>query len=42
LLANFVGAKATVIIGGLGTLAIVAAWMTLFPQLRRVQRLDTR
>ncbi|HVY00509.1 MAG TPA: MFS transporter [Pseudorhodoplanes sp.] len=40
LLANFVGAKASVVIGGLGTLAIVGMWMALFPRLRAVDRLD--
>jgi MFS family permease len=42
LLANFVGAKASVVLGGIGTLAIVGLWMTLFPQLRRVDRIDHR
>jgi hypothetical protein len=28
-----------VVLGGLGTLAVVAAWMKLFPPLRRVDRL---
>src|SRR5690606_16184598 len=42
LLANFVGAKASAVLGGLGTLAVVAAWMALFPQLRRVDRIDQR
>jgi MFS family permease len=41
-LANFVGAKAAVVIGGAGTLAIVALWMVWFPQLRKVERLDNR
>jgi MFS family permease len=38
-LAAFVGAKASVLIGGVGTLAVVAVWMKLFPQLRDVKRL---
>jgi MFS family permease len=42
LLANFVGAKASVVLGGIGTLAVVALWMALFPQLRRVDRIDQR
>lgn len=42
LLANFVGARASVVIGGAGTLAVVALWMALFPQLRRVDRIDQR
>ncbi len=39
-LANFVGAKASVLIGGLGTLAVVGLWTVLFPQLRRADRLE--
>jgi MFS family permease len=42
LLANFVGAKASVVIGGVGTLAVVGLWMALFPQLRRIDRVDRR
>ena len=34
------GAVASVLIGGIGTLLIVALWMRLFPQLLRVDRLD--
>jgi MFS family permease len=32
------GAVASVIIGGVGTLAVVGLWMWLFPQLRKVDR----
>jgi MFS family permease len=39
-LANFAGAKASVVIGGAGTLAIVALWMMVFPRLRSVDRID--
>jgi hypothetical protein len=42
LLANFVGAKASVVLGGVGTLAIVALWMAIFPKLRAVDRIDRR
>lgn len=34
------GAVASVLIGGIGTLLVVALWLKLFPQLRRVDRLD--
>ena len=33
------GTVPAVVIGGLGTLAVVAAWMALFPPLRRIDRL---
>ena len=34
------GPVAAGVIGGLGTLAVVALWMAAFPSLRRIQRLD--
>ncbi len=34
------GTVPAVVIGGLGTLAVVGAWMWIFPSLRRVDRLD--
>lgn len=34
------GTVPAVVIGGLGTLAVVGAWMWMFPALRRVDRLD--
>jgi MFS family permease len=34
------GAVASVLIGGIGTLLIVALWIRLFPQLLRVDKLD--
>src|SRR2546423_380281 len=37
-----VGAVPAVLIGGLGTLAIVAIWMRLFPDLARVDRLEAK
>jgi len=40
LTAQFLGAKASVVLGGLGTLAVVALWAWLFPALRRVHRPD--
>ena len=38
--AALVGVVPSVVIGGCGTLAVAAIWMWLFPELRRVQRLD--
>jgi MFS family permease len=40
-MAAMFGAFASVLIGGIGTLLIVALWMRLFPELLRVNRLDT-
>lgn len=40
MLAGLVGPVATGVIGGLGTIAVVLVWMRIFPELRRVQRLD--
>ena len=34
------GTVPAVLIGGLGTLAVVAVWWFLFPGLRKVDRLD--
>lgn len=43
LLASLVGAVASVVIGGVGTLAIAGLWMRLFPGLRHRERLvETR
>jgi len=39
-MAAMFGAFASVLIGGIGTLLIVALWMRLFPSLLRVDRLD--
>ncbi len=39
-LAQAVGAQATVVGGGLATLIVVALWSVLFPSLRRVDRFD--
>jgi MFS family permease len=39
-MAAMFGAFASVLIGGVGTLVIVALWMRLFPSLLRVDRLD--
>ncbi|HVZ68878.1 MAG TPA: hypothetical protein VG891_05400, partial [Rhizomicrobium sp.] len=39
LTAAWFGTVPAVVIGGAGTLAVVAAWMVLFPPLRRVDRL---
>ncbi|MDT1062599.1 MFS transporter [Paracoccus sp. CPCC 101403] len=40
MMAGWLGPVAAGVIGGLGTLAVVAIWMTAFPVLRRVERLD--
>jgi hypothetical protein len=37
--AAWFGAVPAVIVGGIGTLAVVAIWMKLFPPLRAVDRL---
>jgi MFS family permease len=39
LVAHFFGPVASVVSGGIGTLAVVAAWMRLFPGLKRVDSL---
>ncbi|RAO74750.1 MFS transporter [Dyella jiangningensis] len=41
LLAAWVGAVNATLIGGIGTLVVVALWMAMFPTLRRRQRLHT-
>jgi MFS family permease len=38
--ASWFGARAAVVLGGVGTLAVVAIWSTLFRSLRKVDRLD--
>src|SRR5205823_8881793 len=40
--AAWFGAVASVVIGGLGTLAVIALWIRWFPELARVDRLDAR
>ncbi|MFC3060761.1 MFS transporter [Paenirhodobacter populi] len=40
--AGLAGPVAAGVIGGVGTLAVVLVWMRLFPELRRVERLDGR
>lgn len=40
LMAWMMGAVTASIVGGVGTLAVVALWMALFPQLRRVDRVE--
>lgn len=39
-MAWLMGAVTASIVGGVGTLAVVALWMVLFPQLRRVDRVE--
>jgi MFS family permease len=41
-MAALFGAPAAVLIGGVGTLAVVAIWMRMFPQLLAADRLDGR
>lgn len=41
-MAAFIGAKATVIAGGAGTVLVAALWAKLFPDLRKARRLDGR
>jgi MFS family permease len=40
-LAAFVGTVASVVLGGIGTLAVIAAWFFLFPALRRFDRIGS-
>jgi MFS family permease len=40
--AQWFGAVPAVILGGVGTLIIVASWMWLFPELRKVEGLTTK
>jgi len=40
--AAWFGTVASVVIGGLGTLAVIALWIRWFPELARVDRLDAR
>ncbi len=40
LTAQWLGTVRAVVVGGAGTLVVVALWMALFPSLRRVDRLD--
>jgi MFS family permease len=41
-MASWIGAIPAVLVGGIGTLAIVALWTRLFPELARADRLDQR
>ncbi|MEP7042147.1 MAG: MFS transporter [Dokdonella sp.] len=41
LLAAWLGAVGSTVVGGVGTLLVVALWMIMFPSLRRRQRLST-
>jgi hypothetical protein len=40
MMASAIGVVPTVVIGGFATLAITALWSRLFPDLRKVERLD--
>jgi hypothetical protein len=39
-LAALVGAVPAVVLGGIGTLAVAAIWMALFPSLRRLDTIE--
>jgi len=39
-LAALIGAVPAVVVGGVGTLAVAAIWMALFPGLRRLDRIS--
>jgi MFS family permease len=41
-MAAFIGAVPAVLFGGAGAIAVAGIWMLLFPQLRRIRRLDER
>jgi hypothetical protein len=41
-MASWFGAVPAVLIGGIGTLLIVAIWMRLFPDLTRVDKLEAK
>jgi hypothetical protein len=40
LLAEAIGLVLSVVLGGLGVIGVVAAWMKMFPRLRAVDGLD--
>jgi len=40
LIANWIGAVLSVVIGGIGSLLIAAIWMALFPGLWRIDRFE--
>lgn len=42
MMAFLIGAKATVVAGGAGTLIIAGVWAKLFPELRKARHLDGR
>lgn len=41
MLAALMGAVPAAVLGGVGTLVVVGLWMTLFPHLRRRQKLES-
>lgn len=41
-MAEWLGAVPAVLVGGVGTLLVVAAWMRMFPDLARINRLEAR
>ena len=40
--AALLGAVPAVLIGGIGTIAVAALWMALFPEIRRLRGFDER
>ena len=40
--AAWLGVVPSVVVGGIGTLVVVLAWMRLFPSLARIDRLEGR
>ena len=42
MLAAWLGAVGATVIGGIGTLVVVGAWMAMFPSLRRRQQLHVK
>ena len=39
--AALIGAVPAAVVGGVGTVAVALLWMGIFPDLRKVERLDT-
>lgn len=40
MLASLTGPVGAVVLGGIGTLLVAASWMFLFPELRKLNRLE--
>ncbi|MEW5421902.1 MFS transporter [Amorphus sp. 3PC139-8] len=41
-MATLIGTVAAVVVGGMGTMAVAALWAKMFPDLRRIQHLESR